>query len=148
MGSGLAYTLFLKGRCGAATSQEPSGYSSLFHPRVRFYRDGRRMENNRLHGYDGQRSLDNLCDPAQGGVARHLIPGNDETADATWTPDNKSIVFGPWKGGESRGIKVLDLNTHQVSPLPGATEMWSPRTSPNGRYIAALSEQDSKMNVV
>jgi len=83
--------------------------------------------------------------PAQGGVARQMIPGNDETADATWTPDNKSIVFGPWKGGESRGIKVLDLNTNQVSPLPGATEMWSPRTSPDGRYIAALSEQDSKM---
>ena len=83
--------------------------------------------------------------PAQGGVARQMIPGNDETADATWTSDNKSIVFGPWKGGESRGIKVLDLNTNQVSPLPGATEMWSPRTSPDGRYIAALSEQDSKM---
>jgi DNA-binding winged helix-turn-helix (wHTH) protein/Tol biopolymer transport system component len=83
--------------------------------------------------------------PAQGGVARQMIPGNDETADATWTPDNKSIVFGPWKGGESRGIRVLDLNTNQVSPLPGATEMWSPRTSPDGRYIAALSEQDSKM---
>jgi len=83
--------------------------------------------------------------PAQGGVARQMIPGNDETADATWTPDNKSIVFGPWKGGGSRGIKVLDLNTNQVSPLPGATEMWSPRTSPDGRYIAALSEQDSKM---
>ena len=83
--------------------------------------------------------------PAGGGVARQMIPGNDETADATWTPDNKSIVFGPWKGGELRGIKVLDLNTNQVSPLPGATEMWSPRTSPDGRYIAALSEQDSKM---
>jgi DNA-binding winged helix-turn-helix (wHTH) protein/WD40 repeat protein len=83
--------------------------------------------------------------PAQGGVARQMIPGNDETADATWTSDNKSIVFGPWRGGESRGIKVLDLNTNQVTPLPGATEMWSPRTSPDGRYIAALSEQDSKM---
>jgi DNA-binding winged helix-turn-helix (wHTH) protein/Tol biopolymer transport system component len=83
--------------------------------------------------------------PSQGGVARQMIPGNDETADATWTSDNKSIVFGPWKGGESRGIKVLDLNTNQVSLLPGATEMWSPRTSPDGRYIAALSEQDSKM---
>jgi Tol biopolymer transport system component len=82
---------------------------------------------------------------AQGGVARQMIRGNDETADATWMPDNKSIVFGPWKGGESRGIKVLDLNTNQVSPLPGATEMWSPRTSPDGRYIAALSQQDSKM---
>jgi DNA-binding winged helix-turn-helix (wHTH) protein/Tol biopolymer transport system component len=83
--------------------------------------------------------------PAQGGVARQMIPGNDETADATWTPDNKSIIFGPWKGGALRGIRVLDLNTNQVSPLPGGTEMWSPRTSPDGRYIAALSEQDSKM---
>jgi Tol biopolymer transport system component len=83
--------------------------------------------------------------PARGGVARPMIPGNDETADATWMPDNASIVFGPWRGGESRGIKVLDLNTNQVSPLPGATEMWSPRTSPDGRYIAALSQQDSKM---
>jgi len=83
--------------------------------------------------------------PARGGVARQMIPGNDETADATWMPDNASIVFGPWRGGESRGIKVLDLNTNQVSPLPGATEMWSPRTSPDGRYIAALSQQDSKM---
>ncbi len=40
--------------------------------------------------------------PAQGGVARQMIPGNDETADATWTSDNKSIVFGPWKV-ENRG---------------------------------------------
>lgn len=83
--------------------------------------------------------------PAQGGVARQMIPGNEGTADATWMPDNKSIVFGPWNGGGSQGIKVLDLNTNQVSPLPGATEMWSPRTSPDGRYIAALSHQGSKM---
>ncbi len=83
--------------------------------------------------------------PAHGGVARQMIPGNDETADATWMPDNKSIVFGPWSGRGSRGIQVLDLNTNQANPLPGATEMWSPRTSPDGRYIAALSQQDSKM---
>jgi Tol biopolymer transport system component/DNA-binding winged helix-turn-helix (wHTH) protein len=82
---------------------------------------------------------------AQGGVARQMIRGNEETADATWMPDNKSIVFGPWKGGDSRGIRVLDLNTNQVRPLPGATEMWSPRTSPDGRHLAALSQQDSKM---
>lgn len=83
--------------------------------------------------------------PAQGGVARQMIPGNDETADATWMPDNRSIVFGPWKGGDSRGIKVLDLTTNRVSPLPGAIEMWSPRISPDGRFIAALSQRESKM---
>jgi Tol biopolymer transport system component len=42
---------------------------------------------------------------------------------------------------------VLDLSTNQVSPLSGATKMWSPRVSPDGRYIAALSEQDSKLTL-
>src|SRR6516165_7696934 len=83
--------------------------------------------------------------PAQGGAARQMIPGDEETADATWMPDNNSIVFGSWSGAGSRGIRVLDVNTNHVSPLAGATEMWSPRTSPNGRYIAALSKQGSKM---
>jgi DNA-binding winged helix-turn-helix (wHTH) protein/Tol biopolymer transport system component len=83
--------------------------------------------------------------PAQGGAPRQVIPGDDETADATWTPDSKSLVFGPWKGGASRGIKVLDLNTNKVHPLAGATEMWSPRISPDGHYIAALAQQDSRM---
>jgi DNA-binding winged helix-turn-helix (wHTH) protein/Tol biopolymer transport system component len=82
---------------------------------------------------------------AQGGVARQMIAGNDEIADATWMPDGKSIIFGPWKGAESRGIKILDLNTNQVRPLAGATEMWSPRSSPDGHYVAALSEQDSRL---
>jgi Tol biopolymer transport system component len=83
--------------------------------------------------------------PAQGGVARQMIPGSEETADATWTPDSKSIIFGPWSSGRTRGIKVLDTSTNQVSPLPGAMEMWSPRTSPDGRYTAALSQEESKM---
>lgn len=83
--------------------------------------------------------------PAHGGVARQLIPGDEETADATWMPDNNSIVFGPWSGIGSLGIRVLDVNTNHVSPLPGATEMWSPRVSPEGRYIAALSQHETKM---
>ena len=83
--------------------------------------------------------------PSQGGVARQMIPENDEIADATWMPNGSSIIFGPWSSGQSRGIKVLDLNTNRVSPLPGAMEMWSPRISPDGRYIAALSQKESKM---
>jgi Tol biopolymer transport system component len=31
------------------------------------------------------------------------------------------------------------LNTHQLSTVPGSEGLWSPRWSPDGRYIAALS---------
>jgi len=145
-GQWLAYTLFPEGTLWRSNITGTERVQLTFPPTraflPRWSPDGKQIA---FMGTTGSDHWTTYVIPAQGGVARHLIPGNDETADATWTPDNKSIVFGPWKGGESRGIKVLDLNTHQVSPLPGATEMWSPRTSPNGRYIAALSEQDSKM---
>lgn len=142
----LAYTLFPDGTLWRSNITGTERVQLTFPPMraflPRWSPDGKQIA---FMGTTGGDHWTTYVIPAQGGVARQMIPGNDETADATWTPDNKSIVFGPWKGGELRGIKVLDLNTNQVSPLPGATEMWSPRTSPDGRYIAALSEQDSKM---
>ena len=145
-GQWLAYTLFPEGTLWRSNITGTERVQLTFPPMraflPRWSPDGKHIA---FMGTAGGDHWTTYVIPAPGGVARQMIPGNDETADATWTPDNKSIVFGPWKGGELRGIKVLDLNTNQVSPLPGATEMWSPRTSPDGRYIAALSEQDSKM---
>jgi Tol biopolymer transport system component/DNA-binding winged helix-turn-helix (wHTH) protein len=145
-GQWLAYTLFPEGTLWRSNITGSERVQLTFTPMRAFL--PRWSPDGKQIAFIGTTTGDHWTSyviPAQGGVARQMIPGNDETADATWMPDNKSIVFGPWKGGESRGIKVLDLNTNQVSPLPGATEMWSPRTSPDGRYIAALSQQDSKM---
>ena len=36
-------------------------------------------------------------------------------------------------------ISLLDLNTHQLSTIPGSSGLFSPRWSPDGRYLAALS---------
>ena len=145
-GQWLAYTLFPEGTLWRSNITGSERVQLTFTPMRAFL--PRWSPDGKQIAFIGTTTGDHWTSyviPAQGGVSRQMIPGNDETADATWMPDNKSIVFGPWKGGESRGIKVLDLNTNQVSPLPGATEMWSPRTSPDGRYIAALSQQDSKM---
>jgi len=35
-------------------------------------------------------------------------------------------------------IRVLDLQTRQLSVLPGSYGLWTARWSPDGRYIAAL----------
>ncbi|HWO39677.1 MAG TPA: hypothetical protein VNO32_63725, partial [Candidatus Acidoferrum sp.] len=145
-GQWLAYTLFPKGTLWRSNLTGSERVQLTFPPMRAFL--PRWSPDGKQIGFVGTATGDHWTTyviPAQGGVARQMIPGNDQTADATWMPDNKSIVFGPWKGGDSRGIKVLDSSTNQVSPLLGATEMWSPRVSPDGRYIAALSQQDGKM---
>jgi DNA-binding winged helix-turn-helix (wHTH) protein/Tol biopolymer transport system component len=145
-GQWLAYTLFPNGTLWRSNLTGSERVQLTFPPMRAFL--PRWSPDGKQIGFVGTATGDHWTTyviPAQGGVARQMIPGNEQTADATWMPDNKSIVFGPWKGGDSRGIKVLDSNTNQVSALLGATEMWSPRVSPDGRYIAALSQQDSKM---
>jgi len=82
---------------------------------------------------------------AEGGVAQPLVSGDEQFADPTWAPDGRSIIFGPWKDGEGRGIYVFDLSTKEVSAVPESKELWSPRISPNGRYIAAMTRSESKM---
>src|SRR5204862_4313286 len=51
----------------------------------------------------------------------------------------KRIVFSRQPDAtNSSDIRVLDLSTHQVTVLPDSTGMFSPRWSPDGRYLAAL----------
>ena len=40
---------------------------------------------------------------------------------------------------------MVDLKTGRVSALPGSEGMWSPRWSPDGRFIAGLSASRTKV---
>jgi Tol biopolymer transport system component/DNA-binding winged helix-turn-helix (wHTH) protein len=81
-----------------------------------------------------------------GGSPQQLLPGETNEADPTWSADGNSIVFGsiPWPeaSGEDHAdmnIQVVDLKTHQLSKLPGSDGLFSPRWSPDGRYIIATN---------
>ena len=84
---------------------------------------------------------------------RRLMPGVDAGYDPGWSPDGKSIVLtlnpsgDPHIGNhnEGVGIAIYDLETRRVSPLPGARQLFSPRWSPDGRYIAALTNDSMKL---
>jgi len=74
-----------------------------------------------------------------GGTPREIIPENSKDEwDPTWSADATEIAFGGAADPNS-GIQIFDLKTNQVSTLPGSKGLFSPRWSPDGRYVAALS---------
>jgi len=83
---------------------------------------------------------------------QQLIPGANAGFDPGWSPDGKLIVLTLTAGDpsvrlhtEGPGIAIYDLKTRKLSPLPGAVQLFSPRWSPDGRYIAALTNDSLKL---
>ena len=81
--------------------------------------------------------------PFTGGAVRQLSHGESGPSgdlDVSWSPDGASLVFGaaPSDQRESMALEILDMKTQRISPLPGSRGLWSPRWSPDGRYIAAI----------
>jgi eukaryotic-like serine/threonine-protein kinase len=82
----------------------------------------------------------------EGGSPRPLMPDNpDPQTDPNWSPDGSKIVFAGPAADATSSIRVFDLATRQVSTLPGSQGMYSPRWSPDGRYIPALSVDSRKL---
>jgi Tol biopolymer transport system component len=85
--------------------------------------------------------------PATGGAVRQLTHGEAGSTgddDGSWSPDGASLVFGVKLGDPSvddrqrLALEIIDVKTQKISKLPGSQGLWSPRWSPDGRYIAAM----------
>jgi serine/threonine protein kinase/Tol biopolymer transport system component len=89
---------------------------------------------------------------AQGGPAQQLIPDQRDQADPSWSPDGSSLAFGGQAVSEKdaasvNAIRLLDLHTRKVSVIPGSEGLWSPRWSPAGNRLAAMSNDGSELSV-
>jgi len=84
--------------------------------------------------------------PAEGGAPELLYRNASNLADPNWSPDGKSLAFGQNSlNNQGSAIYTLDLKTRIATKLPESDGLFSPRWSPNGRYVAALTLDSLKL---
>jgi serine/threonine protein kinase/Tol biopolymer transport system component len=91
-------------------------------------------------GYAADRHWHIFLVSADGGSPQQLTSGDREQGDPSWSADGSSLAYGEQPDAQGQGamIRVLNLQTRQVSELPGSHDIRAPRWSPNGGYIAAI----------
>jgi DNA-binding winged helix-turn-helix (wHTH) protein/Tol biopolymer transport system component len=78
---------------------------------------------------------------AQGGQPALL--DKELQSDPNWSPDGQKIVLSTLAsmgeiGASNTVLRIFDIATHQTTTVPGSEGVWSPRWSPNGRFIVGL----------
>jgi Tol biopolymer transport system component len=77
---------------------------------------------------------------SDGGSPRELLPSDrHQQLDPNFSPDGTKIVFGEESNNPASSIHILDLATNRVSDIPGSQSLYSPRWSPDGKYLSAFS---------
>ena len=87
--------------------------------------------------------------PAEGGASQRLLLEKLTQIDVNWSSDGNQIIFGRVTQHSAEGLSIVayDLKTHELSEIPGSQGLFSPRVSPNGRYIAAISGDLTKLKL-
>lgn len=84
--------------------------------------------------------------PANGGTPQEVSSESASQIDANWSADGSRLMFGDFShdaGGLS--IRVLDFKTRKTETIPGSQGLFSPRWSPDGQHIAALSPDNTAL---
>ncbi|TAM80532.1 MAG: serine/threonine-protein kinase, partial [Acidobacteria bacterium] len=86
--------------------------------------------------------------PAAGGATQELMPSQPgNQTDASWSPDGGRLVFSGVANAGPTPIHILDMKARQITTLPNSNGLFSPRWSPDGRYLVALPSDSSGLRL-
>ncbi len=87
---------------------------------------------------------------AEGGAVEELLPEDVVHVYPDWSSDGGSIAYSTRADKNAvppadGAIYVLDMGTRERTKLPGSDGLMYPRWAPNGKYLAALTENWEKV---
>jgi len=87
--------------------------------------------------------------PVGGGGLQQLVAGDLDLLDPTQSPDGTQIAVSqdPFITRERNddAIHIFDTKTRQLRPLPDSAHLFSPRWSPDGRWLLAMTDSFDKL---
>jgi Tol biopolymer transport system component/DNA-binding winged helix-turn-helix (wHTH) protein len=112
--------------------------------------DGKQLlfEGRKPNGIDGI-----FITSAEGGTARVLFEEDHKQGEPAWSPDGRLVAFSHFDDSAvseqtSTSIRIFDSATNQTSLLPGSVGLRSPSWSPDGHFLAALTQDLQKVMVL
>jgi Tol biopolymer transport system component len=84
-------------------------------------------------------------------LLQQVTSGEANDGDPSWSQDGKMLVIGGEpdleRGSQTSrtALQILNLANNQLSTVPGSENLFSPRWSPDGRYLAAQSADSTKL---
>lgn len=139
----MAYTKFPQGELWRSKADGSEPLQLTFRPLMSYgpewSPDGKRIA---FYGQEPGHRWQIYVISADGGRVQKVSPDSaQDRSGPTWSPDGSSILFG--SGDFVRNnIQILNLQTQQVSVVPGSDGLNWPRWSPDGQYISALTDRN------
>jgi Tol biopolymer transport system component/DNA-binding winged helix-turn-helix (wHTH) protein len=89
---------------------------------------------------------------AQGGEAKPVLPGIAGLINPDWSADGSRLVVERSVAVSSGGnpnstLAFVDLRNARIEEIPGSENLSSPRWSPDGKFIGAISEDGHNLKI-
>jgi dipeptidyl aminopeptidase/acylaminoacyl peptidase len=89
--------------------------------------------------------------PVNGGDPEAITSGSQGSEDPIWSPSGDAVLYGPWtidaSTNELTALQILNLKTRAVTDIPGSRGLFSPKWSPDGRYLVAINNDTVRLKL-
>ena len=89
--------------------------------------------------------------PSSGGNVQELSPAQEDQGVPSWSADGQSIVYGEMLARrklEEMSLRLIDVASGKMQIIEGTKGLWSPRWSPDGKYLLAVTTDSKRIRLL